>query len=96
MEVRLGLLSLDPALHMLSMSLEDERSDSDACDREHSKPFSVDFDAQALESSEGVQFFCRKCSCVSWKCRPWTGVRYQSISMETAVAHLLELKLSFW
>jgi hypothetical protein len=42
-EVRLGLLSLDPALHMLSMSLEDERSDSDACGREHSKPFSVDF-----------------------------------------------------
>jgi hypothetical protein len=53
-EVRLGLLSLDPALHMLSMSLEDERSDSDACDREHSKPFSVDF-GKRVEFQAGLK-----------------------------------------
>lgn len=44
-EVRLGLLSLDPALHNLQMSLEDQSSNFDACRREDSggNPFSVDF-----------------------------------------------------
>lgn len=42
-EIRLGLLSLDPALHALQLSLEDETTDLNAFRRADTKPFSVDF-----------------------------------------------------
>ena len=43
-EIRLGLLSLDPALHALQLSLEvDESLDLDPVRKPETKPFSVDF-----------------------------------------------------